>query len=387
MKLKSIILAFAGLAMFTSCQTDEPSNILAEYQKPTSFVLNKPQFSNGVYDLLNAGTVNFTFSQPNYGYSAVCDYTVEVSKDETFEVKSAISTVYHKCNIDVDANEFAMAVCSAYGWVSQKEIDAYLSESETGIAPVYVRIVSKISNELIKESEIVSNSVSINTIPYFALPPVEMPTKMYMIGGFCGWDWANAAPMVPIHSNIDKFWCIRYVKEGEGFKFNTNTAWDGGEFGFAGTTCQTTVPGLEFKDDGGNIAVSKAGWYIFGITTKIVGRDYQYTLDVFPANVYVFGPTNGNIWEAKDEWMFTVPADSTGDFVSPTLVESGELRLCINPKDATGGQWAGDWWHTEFIFFEGKIAYRGAGNDQERVQAQKGQKVYLNFVTGKASAK
>lgn len=387
MKLKSILLAFAGLAMFTSCQTDEPSNILAEYQKPTSFVLNQPQFSNGIYDLKNAGTVNLTFSQPDYGYSAVCDYTVEVAVDSAFVHKAPISMVYHKCDIDVDANEFAMAVCSAYGWVSQREIDGFLADSENGTAPVYVRIVSKISNKLIEDSEIISNSIRINTLPYFALPAVEMPTEMYMIGGFCGWDWANAASMVPIHSNIDKFWCIRYVKAGEGFKFNTNPSWDGGEFGFAGTTCQTTVPGLEFKEDGGNIALTKEGWYIFGITTKIVGRDYQYTLDVFPANVYVFGPTAGEVWEAKDEWLFTAPADGEGDFVSPALAASGELRLCINPKDATGGQWAGDWWHTEFIFFDGKIAYRGAGNDQERVQAQAGQKVYLNFVTGKASAK
>lgn len=389
MKLKYLLLAIAGLSMFTSCETDEPSLIVAQYQKPTTFVLNTPQFANGVYDLQNAGALNLTFSQPDYGYSAVCKYTVELSQTEDFATPVAMSTPFSVCDIDIDANDFAMSVCSAYGWESQADIDAALAAAG-GTVPVYVRIKSQLNNSQVKDSEITSNSIKLNVIPYFALPAVELPTTMYMIGNFCGWEWSNAAEMVPVNSNPDKFWCIRYVGEGEGFKFNSKAEW-GGDFGYEGTTLVSNVEGVEFAADGDkNITVNKAGWYIFGVSVALSGRDLLYTVTVFPANVYVYGTCTGlgdNGWTDMPEWMFTAPETADGDFVSPVLATTGELRLCVHPLDLDGNAWAGDWWHTEFIFFDGKIAYRGTGGDQERVTANQGLKVYLNFVTGKASVK
>ena len=389
MKLKYLLLAIAGLSMFTSCETDEPSLIVAQYQKPTTFVLNTPQFANGVYDLQNAGALNLTFSQPDYGYSAVCKYTIELSKTEDFATPVAMSTTYSVCDIDIDANDFAMSVCTTYGWESQADIDAALAEAG-GTVPVYVRVKSQLSNTQVKDSEITSNSVKLNVIPYFALPAVELPTTMYMIGNFCGWEWSNAAEMVPVHSNPDKFWCIRYVAEGEGFKFNTKAEW-GGDFGYEGTTLVSNVEGLEFAaDNDKNITVNKSGWYIFGVSVALSGRDLLYTVTVFPANVYVYGACTGlgdNGWSDMPEWTFVAPETADGDFVSPALAATGELRLCIHPLDLEGNPWAGDWWHTEFIFFDGKIAYRGTGGDQERVTANQGLKVYLNFVTGRASVK
>ena len=396
MKLKYLFMAVASVALFSSCQTDEPTHKIAEYKTPTEFVLNQPQFSNGVYDLVNAKTVNFTFSQPDYGYSAVCDYTVEVAATESFENSAIVDETFHTCDIQVDANYFAMAVCSANGWTDQAGIDEALAASETGTLPVWVRINSKISNNLIEGSEITSNAVCINAIPYFALPPVEMPSVMYMIGEFCGWDWNNAAEMVPVHSNPDKFWCIRYVQGGEGaqgFKFNSNTAWDGGEFGYANTEFATTVAGLEFSDAGGNIGINKSGWYIFGLEVKLVGRDFSYKVNVFPANVYIYGAANGGNWGDDPNWLFTVPETADGDFVSPALAvatagnKEACLRMCIHPLNEDGSAWAGDWWHTEFIFFDKKIAYRGTGGDQARVGNGAGQKVYLNFATGYGEVK
>ena len=46
-----------------------------------------------------------------------------------------------------------------------------------------------------------------------------------------------------------------------------------------------------------------------------------------------------------------------------------------------------DWWKTEFIVLDGKIVYRGNGNDQERVKVAEGQKAYLNFTAGTGSFK
>ena len=217
---------------------------------------------------------------------------------------------------------------------------------------------------------------------------VAYSPEMYMIGKFCEWSWDNAGTMVKGYSNTaaaGKFWILRYVGagSGNGFKFNNEKAWGGGEIGFSNATLVSNVAGVNFVDDGGNIAVDKAGWYLFGVETSNAGTKVL----LFEPAVYVYGDCAGGKWEDTAEWKFTVPTTADGEFVSPALAADGELRLCVHPLLADGSQWIGDWWQSEFIFFDGKIAYRETGGDQNRVKLQAGQKVYLNFITGAAEAK
>lgn len=391
MKLKYLLMGVASLGLFASCESDDPSLVVAEYHKPAegSFVLNTPQFASGIYDLSTADKLNFTYSQPDYGYAAAVDYTVEVSNTADFAEYTAISTLFHTTDIDVDGEEFAVAVCTVYGWGSEEDIAADIAASSTGTIPAYVRVRAKISNTMITDSEIVSNVISINTVPYFALPPVEMPTVLYMAGDFCGWEWANAAEMVPVHSNEDKFWCIRHVDAGTGFKFNSERADGGNVSGSDNSTITTTVDGATASVDAdGNLTVDQSGWYIFGVSVALDGRDYVYTVTLFPPNVYLYGTCAGGVWSDDPNWLFTVPSTADGEFVSPAFAaptsasEDDGVRMCIHPLDASGSQWAGDWWHTEFVPMDGQIAYRGTGGDQSRVKAAAGQQVYLNFSTG-----
>lgn len=206
----------------------------------------------------------------------------------------------------------------------------------------------------------------------------EAPAAMYMIGNFCGWSWDNAAEMVPVNSHDGMFWTIRYVKAGEGFKFNTNNDWDGGQFG-AGTEIGECVAGAVSTDADGNLLVEKGGWYIFVIDSTSGAP----VLSVLEPNVYVFGPANGGTWGATDEWKFNVVDDPDAEwpFVSPEVLategnDNSCLRLCVVLPGC-------DWWQSEFIFYDGEISYRGTGGDQARVGNAAG-KVYLNFVTGKA---
>jgi hypothetical protein len=46
-----------------------------------------------------------------------------------------------------------------------------------------------------------------------------------------------------------------------------------------------------------------------------------------------------------------------------------------------------DWWTGEFVILDGKIAYRGTGEDQQRVNCTAGQTVTLDFNAGTGEIK
>lgn len=80
MKKISIILAMVAMVLgVSSCkQEDEP-----KYHAPTTFTVNEPALKNQVFrtksDMTDKETFNLYCSQPDYGYSAICDYSALVS--------------------------------------------------------------------------------------------------------------------------------------------------------------------------------------------------------------------------------------------------------------------------------------------------------------------
>lgn len=71
-----------------------------------------------------------------------------------------------------------------------------------------------------------------------------------------------------------------------------------------------------------------------------------------------------------------------GKTLKATTVKAGEVRMYVESEIATS-----DWWTREFVFFDGKIAYRGnqvGQGDQNRVTVQKGQTIVLDFNAGTA---
>ena len=72
------------------------------------------------------------------------------------------------------------------------------------------------------------------------------------------------------------------------------------------------------------------------------------------------------------------------DFVSPAFTGNTPDDAGVRAYVKIPGN---DWWHSEFMVLNGEIAYRGKGGDQDRVAGKVGQKLYLNFYTGKGSLK
>lgn len=378
-KLNIAILMILGTLFVVSCDSDRDSN--PELQIPTSFILNMPPYaSTGVYDLKNTETIEFTTSQPDYGFTAATTYQVQISTSGEFKEESGdtpatyatLPTSFTTARFDADAKEMAVAIVNLLGVTEEAdfpkdpiELHVRLKASLLGgIAPAY-------SNTIVLPS----------VLGYFALDEMKMPDNIYIIGSINEWDWAKSYSMVPVHSNAGKFWRVIYCEAGAEIKFNTAKSWDGNEFGYDEDRFPAeSVNYAGIEDGGGNIKINNAGWYIVVVTTAIEGRGYTYTVEFMAPNVYLTGDAAGG-WEIFDETtLFTVPADGNGEFVSPAFKADAELRMCIKLADI-------DWWKTEFVILEGKIEYRGTGDDQERFNVSVGQKAYLNFLTGDGSVK
>ena len=199
---------------------------------------------------------------------------------------------------------------------------------------------------------------------------VAFPDNLYMTGDeFGNWDWSSSdvVSLVPVHNSGDKapgqFWTVRYLSAGKGFKFCPAKAWNGQEFSGLETNEGYTIAG-------GNCTVEQDGIYMIHIDLK------NNILHVEPARIYGIGSCFGGWDEGMENALFT----ADGRTLKCTLVADGELRMY-----AASGRATSDWWTREFIFLDGKIEYRGTGDDQQRVNAGAGQSVVLDFNAGTAT--
>ena len=200
---------------------------------------------------------------------------------------------------------------------------------------------------------------------------VAFPEQLYMIGTeFGNWDWNSddVVEMTPVLHNPDwgaeaegQFWTVRYISAGQGFKFNSKREWGGDFWGL------TTNEG--FTEDGGNCVVSESGFYMVHVDLK------REIVHVEPARVYGIGDCFGGWDEAMESALF----QPSGKTLKATAASEGQVRMYAASSIATS-----DWWTREFVFFDGKIAYRGMGGDQDRVTVLKGQEITLNFNAGTA---
>lgn len=371
-KISILAFLFAGMLSFSSCDSDRDSNPVL--QEPTEFVLNTPAYVNTVYDLANSTSLELTCSQPDYGYTAPTVYAVQVAWDEAFTKSIQLDTKYTTAKMNVDASEIAVAATNL-------AVAEGIDESQFPlITKLYIRLVAELNSATGTVSSITSNVVE---LPYvrveFALPPVKLPQELFLIGEFCGWNWGNAPSMVPVYDNDGTFWRLVYLPEGKGFKFNTATSWDGGEKGYAGATIVDNYEAGVF-DDGGNIGVTKGGWYLIVIRSAVKGRDINYTVEINEPAVWLIGGCieDGGNWNEKlDGWKFTVPTEADADFVSPAFAADAPEgpRAYVKIEGY-------DWWKSEFMVFNEVLEYRATQGDLERVTSKAGQKMYINFTKG-----
>ena len=192
-----ILFGILGLVLSAvSCSGPEEENTVIN--KPTKFVLNTPAFQKQYIDLQNSSTMNLSCSQPDDGFAAAASYFVQVSLTEDFADFIEIEEAYSKCDMDVNSEAIAQAICKLRGVTSE---DDYTDEPAR---TVYFRIRAQILDY--EETNILSNVVSCEKVKgYFAL---KLPGYIYLVGEPEGWSG-------PTEGNKDHYASWRLYESSE----------------------------------------------------------------------------------------------------------------------------------------------------------------------------
>ena len=380
--IKSALLVVMSLTLMTACSDDNDSN--PSIQTPTEFKLNTPALVNTPIDLANSSKIMLTCSQPNYGYTASVQYTVQVATDENMTDAVELSETSNSAKVAIDAASLASTLTNIYVEKGKTEADFPMD------VKAYFRLKANIvtsNGNVVEGTEILSNVVSLNNIHLlFSLPPVNLPSHIYVVGNFCDWKFDNCFDMVQVYGTDNTFWRLVYIDES-GIKLNSAQEFNGNEKGYAGITVSGDCKD-DIIDKDGNIASSKPGWYLVIVTTSVVNREIHYDVQFNKPTIWLIGPAAGSddFAEEAEGWSFTVPTTKDGEFVSPAFVGSVPagtdkgVRMYVKIPGH-------DWWHSEFVTLDGKIKYRATGGDQDRATGNVGQQVHLNIAKGTGEIK
>lgn len=373
-----MLLPFLALLLFASCEKDLDSNPTF-HENTTGFVLNMPaNAANNVLDLLAASELTFTTNQPDYGGIPLStNYDLQVSFDD-FTAESPVFKVAVSSTsavIKVSGKKLNDVVVSLFQDANEGE--EYPSGEEKEI---YIRLRANVNG--LEMGECFSNVIKLRVVAIYQAPSITLPEELFVAGSSVGEPWKTWKKFSPVYGLAGNYFTVVYLPDNGEFKWGTYPEqW----LGHADiTTIEDKAEAGINKLEGGNIQISKAGWYALAFKAKINGDAIDYTLTVYPANFYLIGNSIGGVWDdASDAWKFTAPTDANGEWESPEFVGGGEMRAYV--KVGTF-----EWWRTEFTLFEGNMIWRtidipnswgeSLGNDYS-VTPSAGQKLYLKLGT------
>lgn len=216
------MMMVATMVAFTSCDSDRDSN--PELLTPTEFTVNNPAVGDALVDLEKSKSVELTWSQPQFtamNAPVAAKYQVQVSSTGSFTTKFneeaednssadyvVLDDVYSLCKVDVPTASIATALAKLNKW----DEDQVPAEQK-----VSMRVRAFVQDaSMVTLSEVTSNVVTINAVPYYVVLTPADPVLWNLIGGDIGdglWKWdipTSSLPMQPIKDGVyDK-------KTGEG---------------------------------------------------------------------------------------------------------------------------------------------------------------------------
>lgn len=374
--LLGILLPVLTLVLITSCEKDMDSNPTF-HENVSGFILNMPANApNNVLDLIAADELTFTTSQPDYGGIPLStNYDLQISfGDFTAEtpvfkvVTSSTSTV-----IKVSGKRLNDAVVTMF-----QEANEGVPYPSNEVKEIYVRLHANING--MELGSCYSNVIKIQVIATYQAPSIKLPENIFIAGSNIGQPWSTWKPFTGVYGLEGNYFTVVYLPSNAEFKWGTFAEqW----LGYADVKTYNDEAGAGLSDNGGNIKVANGGWYALCFKGKINGEVVDYTLNVYPAALYIIGNATGSWTDSDPNLKCTAPADDTGIWESPAFAGGGEMRAYV--KIGTF-----DWWRTEFTLFKGNLFWRKVNipdswakdlGAEYSVAPTAGQKLYIKFGT------
>jgi hypothetical protein len=179
-----LFLAMIGL-LFTACDSDRDDNPTIDTNNMTTeFKLNTPAYSTQLVDLATSDKVNFTWNQPNYGFTVPVTYSFQVSADDTWkdavvdengnEVTPAtyadVTGSFTSVKGGVSGKALNNSICTVKGWDPESTLPASME--------IYVRCKAMLAD--LSVPAVYSNSVKLTVVP--STPVTEYAEFIYAIG-------------------------------------------------------------------------------------------------------------------------------------------------------------------------------------------------------------
>lgn len=342
MKLfKSLVLFAAGTLAFVACK-DSHSPVLNPDAEPPA-ILSPSSGGNYILEEVHAEEELLTieWSAPDFGFAAAISYRVEMgSPDGDFD------------NPENIGSSTSTSLTLAVEEMNSNLLTAGLTAGEETSVPLRVR--AEISDSM---DPLYSDPVELGFTPYAMDVGPEYPEQLFMIGNSVGdWDWGNTnLEMVPVATKPHLFWKIVWIDadaDDAGYKFAPERGW-GNDFGYNGESPSDGIVGF----GGDNMpSPEETGYHMV-----IVNYETEQIAVAEPL-VYLIGGTVGGWDTAMPDALFS--ADNTNEVLTITRdLAADELRIYAWYE----GDWFTDWWQSEFMIFDGQIEFRGAGDDQDRI--------------------
>lgn len=366
------LLAGAALLGFVSCSDDNDSN--PTVQQPESFVLNTPAYGGNLYDLANSDSIELTYSQPDYGYTAAVSYYTQVSltndwrTNDTSEDGEVVEFDKPKfVEIDGYSEKAKAGVSAADINTAIMKMGGYASESEMpDSTDLYLRVRATLSSGY----ECYSNVVKITVKAYYASLVSADPELWYLIGGCVGdGTWGNDGtgnigtsiyPLCPIEgeeydekTGQGKLTYTGYFISSQGFKIiKTPGKWDNDEWGSSadGDITQPINKGDNGGTGGSDFKVPSDGYYTITLDTK------SKSLSIVAASetpteysqMLITGDFNG--WDVSDNAIAMTPVDTYEG--AKNHVWKYELTTDVDTtvKFLTDSSWGTNWGGEGFPF-------------------------------------
>ena len=124
----------------------------------------------------------------------------------------------------------------------------------------------------------------------FTVKDNSAPTELYMTGS--AYNWGNPAgdpnawkELVPVNGTKGAFWGIFHFAANDQVKFAPQANW-GNDFGFIDAISQESKDLAGLSDEGGNLKVGVAGWYL--VYVSVIGDNK--VIEFEKPNVYLMRP-------------------------------------------------------------------------------------------------